>query len=244
MNKKGVTLIELIVVMAIVAIISGGAVVSFSLVDSRRLKAETNTLLADLWWAGEMATAKRKDYIVNFDTSNNRYSITDGTGNMVRPFRNLGVDLNTAPDTMTFYAPRGFSEIDPATASEVILLQGSREERLLLGSSDSTGWGSGPTGEGAGYARRKIFHPSYGWCFIATATYCYEENCNCRQLQILRKFRDDYLLTNKVGRDFVELYYEFSPDIADYIRRQEWAKKTAKAILDPVVWFCRKITGE
>jgi len=47
-----------------------------------------------------------------------------------------------------------------------------------------------------------------GGCFIATAAF--GSNMD-RYVQILRKFRDNRLLTNRVGRVMVDLYYQFSP---------------------------------
>jgi len=47
-----------------------------------------------------------------------------------------------------------------------------------------------------------------GGCFIATASF--GSNMD-RHVQILRKFRDNRLLTNRAGRVMVDLYYQLSP---------------------------------
>jgi len=60
-----------------------------------------------------------------------------------------------------------------------------------------------PTSDGGG-----------GGCFIATAAYgSYAAPC----VQILRKVRDRFLLTNTIGKSFVSMYYKYSPPLADFI---------------------------
>lgn len=58
-------------------------------------------------------------------------------------------------------------------------------------------------------------------CFIATATFGTEHQS---EINVLRKFRDDYLITNRLGLYLVDTYYQNSPPIADYIRNHPWAK--------------------
>jgi len=107
-----------------------------------------------------------------------------------------------------------------------------------------------------------------GGCFIATAAYSgyesrvagYPEKSLCsygageknplpvthyplpdNPVTILRSFRDQYLLTNPLGRAFVSTYYRISPPIADFIRDKEPLKAVVRAGLKPVVWAARKI---
>lgn len=53
-----------------------------------------------------------------------------------------------------------------------------------------------------------------GGCFIATAAY---GSTLHRYVNILRDFRDRYLLTNELGKKLVSLYYKFSPPVAELI---------------------------
>ncbi|RZN15239.1 MAG: hypothetical protein EF812_03160 [Methanosarcinales archaeon] len=52
-------------------------------------------------------------------------------------------------------------------------------------------------------------------CFIATAAYGTPMH---EDVNVLRDFRDEYLMTNPPGRMFVKIYYFTSPPVADVIR--------------------------
>ncbi len=69
-------------------------------------------------------------------------------------------------------------------------------------------------------------------CFIATAAY---GSYGATEVQILRNFRDTYLLTNNAGRNFVRLYYTYSPSLASFIVKSAILKHTVKLMLSPVV---------
>jgi len=74
--------------------------------------------------------------------------------------------------------------------------------------------------------------PPFGWCFIATAAY---GTPMAEEIQILREFRDDYLLANTVGRAIVGLYYKVSPPIAEFITDHPSLKPIVRAGLVPAV---------
>lgn len=71
-----------------------------------------------------------------------------------------------------------------------------------------------------------------GGCFIATAAY---GSPMADEVESLRRFRDDYLLTNPLGRAFVRAYYEYGPFAADAIRDNELARAIARTALRPLV---------
>ena len=73
------------------------------------------------------------------------------------------------------------------------------------------------------------------WCFIATAAYGSPMHPH---LDILRDFRDKYLMPSKVGRKFVEFYYEYSPWAASFISKHKVLKVVVRIHLLPVVLFC------
>jgi polyhydroxybutyrate depolymerase len=74
-----------------------------------------------------------------------------------------------------------------------------------------------------------------GGCFIATAAY---GTSTAEQLDVLREFRDDVLLESAVGSQLVDLYYQLSPPIADFISEHGVVRTLVREILvDPIVWL-------
>jgi hypothetical protein len=72
-----------------------------------------------------------------------------------------------------------------------------------------------------------------GGCMIATAAFgSHLEG----KVHILTNFRDSYLLTNPLGRAFVNLYYRYSPPLADFIKKHESVKTVTRWVLIPVVY--------
>jgi len=69
-------------------------------------------------------------------------------------------------------------------------------------------------------------------CFIATAAY---GTPMAEEIDVLRDFRDQYLLTNPVGKNLVELYYKTSPPVADFIAEHPALKQVVRAGLEPVI---------
>jgi hypothetical protein len=73
--------------------------------------------------------------------------------------------------------------------------------------------------------------PSEG-CFIATAAY---GTPMAEEIEILREFRDEYLLTNPLGQAFVDFYYRTSPPIAEFITEHTILKPIVRTVLVPAV---------
>ena len=72
-----------------------------------------------------------------------------------------------------------------------------------------------------------------GGCFIATATY---GSLLSPEVQTLRHFRDQVLLTNKPGRLMVKLYYQYSPPIAKLISKHPALRRICLVLLTPIIY--------
>jgi len=81
----------------------------------------------------------------------------------------------------------------------------------------------------------------YFGCFIATAAY---GTPTAKQIDVLREFRDVVLLKSTVGSQFVVLYYQLSPPVADFIAGNEFLRTLVRELLvDPIVWIV-EATGD
>ncbi len=80
-----------------------------------------------------------------------------------------------------------------------------------------------------------------GGCFIATAAY---GTATAQEIDILREFRDDFLLSNGLGAEFVSFYYKTSPPIAGFISQHEVLRTIVReGFVDPVVWIVEASGG-
>jgi len=77
-------------------------------------------------------------------------------------------------------------------------------------------------------------------CFIATAAY---GSPMAPQVQILRKFRNLFLLTNPMGEALIRIYYDYSPPVADFITKHADIRKLVRWSLLSLVgisWYQRR----
>jgi len=71
-------------------------------------------------------------------------------------------------------------------------------------------------------------------CFIATAAF---GSPLAGQVEILRQFRDKYLLTNAMGQKFVSWYYRNGSVAANFIKDKPLAKAAVRLSLYPLIGF-------
>ena len=79
-----------------------------------------------------------------------------------------------------------------------------------------------------------------GGCFIATAAY---GTPLAEEIDALRQFRDQYLITNPAGRLVVSLYHAGSPPLANLISKHEGLRALTRMALEPITWLCSRITA-
>ncbi len=85
------------------------------------------------------------------------------------------------------------------------------------------------------------YPPPTGGCFIATAAY---GTPAAEQIDVLREFRDIVLLESIAGSQFVALYYQLSPPVADFISESSFLRTLVRELLvDPIVWVV-EATGD
>lgn len=71
-----------------------------------------------------------------------------------------------------------------------------------------------------------------GGCFIATAAFGSEL---AAKVVLLKQFRDKFLLTNGPGTSFVNLYYRYSPPVAEFISRHDALRAAVRILLYPLI---------
>ncbi len=118
--------------------------------------------------------------------------------------------LTVAAETGRFYSPEIVSTTD-AVSGETSLYT------LALHENDDV--------ELRGY---KYGANSVDECFIATAAFGSKLE---PAVVLLRQFRDRFLLTNAIGRAFVDFYYRHSPPLANLIAKNEALRTMTRGLL-------------
>jgi subtilisin family serine protease len=71
-------------------------------------------------------------------------------------------------------------------------------------------------------------------CFIATAAY---GSPSGRFIDFLRAFRDQYLLATPIGQKWIDLYYRYSPVVAEFVADRPAMRKGVRLTLFPFIAF-------
>ena len=75
-------------------------------------------------------------------------------------------------------------------------------------------------------------HSSSGGCYVATCVY---GSYDCPEVWTLRRFRDNTLASNVLGRSFIKTYYAISPTVVQYFGKTRIFQKFWRGKLDAFV---------
>jgi hypothetical protein len=151
-----------------------------------------------------------------------KITITRDSGIKTALFKN---GSETAPDANgTSYTVSGLGTSDMVV---LLIVNASTAANLKAGFSTD-----GKIVLTSGTASPPVQTSSATSCFIATAAY---GSYLHPQVQLLRNFRDDYLLTSAPGRSFVAFYYRHSPPLANFIARHTIVRSITRAFLAPFI---------
>ncbi|MBI5195109.1 MAG: restriction endonuclease [Nitrospirae bacterium] len=76
-----------------------------------------------------------------------------------------------------------------------------------------------------------------GQCFVATVVY---GSPSSSEVEILRRWRDNFLARTSIGRDLIEIYYETGPSLAWFVERMPIIKGVLKVAIDIFIRVLRK----
>lgn len=134
-QKRAFTLIEIIVVVAILSIISVYIGISFSAIPARELESQARKLISDLYRTREMSVTMRQDFIVDFDVANKNYTIYKDSiapANFLE-LKHLNIDsisITPQPENISFSYPRGTTQ-----TKSITLNHKGKIERIAIFSS-------------------------------------------------------------------------------------------------------------
>lgn len=115
-NCRGVTLVETIVVIAILAMAGAAAVVSYTSMSGLKLEAEIRKIVSDIYWVRQRAVATNTGHALRFDQAGKKYSIykstTDFTSSNLIKEVILGISLSLAQTNLYVYSPKGNMYLD------------------------------------------------------------------------------------------------------------------------------------
>jgi uncharacterized repeat protein (TIGR02543 family) len=162
-------------------------------------------------------------------------TITAGSGGTTNPSAGTytydeGVEVTVTATPNSGYIFVGWSGDVTSTANPITITMDSNKSITANFTQESDGGGSDGGGNGG--------DGGSGGCFIATA--CYGTPV-AEEVKTLCAFRDQFLLTNPIGKAMVKVYYRLSPKVADFIRDKESLKAAVRECLKPAIKIMSRI---
>jgi len=105
----------------------------------------------------------------------------------------------------------------------------------LFGLAGIIGGAIGGGGAGSAFSAAS---DGISYCFIATAAY---GTPMAEEVQVLREFRDAYILKSEMGREFVKHYYRHGPSVAKFIWDKPILKALVRYLLKPVIRITKMV---
>jgi Tfp pilus assembly protein FimT len=125
---RGITLLELAVVFAVIMILSGGVMLGFRQAEHRALNNASLQLQADLRYVQRRAIMEGRQFGIVFELANQRYRIisTQPTRTVRTVYLHGGVRLDDVSAQQLLFHPRG----TPSVGFRAILRHGSNTQRI------------------------------------------------------------------------------------------------------------------
>lgn len=83
-------------------------------------------------------------------------------------------------------------------------------------------------------AKLPLYNPTEGGCYIATAVY---GSYDAPEVLVLRRFRDTKLNKSVAGREFIRIYYKYSPSLAIKLKGFGIINLSIRKILDSIIYY-------
>ncbi|NLO38709.1 MAG: type II secretion system protein [Ruminiclostridium sp.] len=260
-NQKGMTLTELVIAMVLLGIVLA---IGYNFIhyinksyseSEKKWIAQTNarqvsefitselktSFYAEIDYSGDMSEGDSQLYLVDGKLMQEKSDteptqITDGLYSITfeKAKKNTWTEGSEGNERINNTITYTIEALDTDGATPLYTLQSTVFLENMIEGRAITGHWEGST---IRYQRTSPESPmptDVSRCFIATAAY---DSPDDTSVMLLRRFRDEVLLTNAVGRTFVDFYYRVSPPIAEYISQSELLKYIVRAFLTPIVGF-------
>jgi len=186
-------------------------------------------------WTGDVGTIADVNAAETIITMDDNYSITANFESLYPdPLVQLTVSSTgggsvTTPGEGTFLLPLGIEVslvAEPDEGYQFTKWSGDVDTVADVNAAETT------VTTISSYSIKANFNGTGSSCCTITAAY---GSPMAEEMEILREFRDQYLLTNPLGRAFIDFYYTVSPPIAKFITEHPSLKPIVRAGLLPVV---------